>query len=730
MNQISEQQANKVAAINENFEAIKPAELFGVDRALSVGLVFAFYGGILYVNGSATAISAGTVALSGSTTNYIERTLAGVVSANTTGFSANRIPLYTAVTTSVGISALTDYRSTNYEATGRLSKSVAGSGDVTLTAAEARNRILHLTGVLTGNRNVIVPAMVRDFIVFNATSGAFSLTVKTAAGAGVAVTQSSTTGAALSCDGTDVLVVGSAGSGEVNTASNIGSAGVGVFAQKVGADLQFRKIESGHPALNIDAGDSPDEQIVFDLEQFVGDDGNPGTSVAGLVPPAAAGDAAAGKFLKADGSWETPAGGGGGEVNTASNVGTAGVGLFAQKVGTDLQFRKIESGHPALTISDADSPEEQVVFGLEEFVGDDPDSPAPDPQPGVVPAPAPGDAAAGKFLKADGTWDVPPGGGSSAPASNLLINGGFQINQRATTSAQADDTYGHDRWYRLTQSNAIAVSTLTDVENGLPFMARLTQSNASAQRMGYAQIIEGKNCKHLRGQQVTFRIGRTRLSTSANIRFAVLEWAGTEDVVTSDVVNDWTSGTYTAGNFFLGSNLTVSGVTQQALTANTLTDGNALTVTLGSSFNNLIVFAWTESTVAQNVTFDLGRVQLESGASASAFQWRQLQEEIGLCQRYYYQINALSACRFRGLSSANSLATGCASFPVDMRTEPTVILGSDAFNDGNVNESGIGNVAATANGVSSGGFTGIVRSASTWTINGLIQSRFSASAEL
>jgi ABC-type Fe3+-siderophore transport system permease subunit len=126
----------------------------------------------------------------------------------------------------------------------------------------------------------------------------------------------------------------------------------------------------------------------------------------------------------------------------------------------------------------------------------------------------------------------------------------------------------------LTQTGTIAVSTLTDVENELPYMARLTQSQAVAQRMGYAQMIEGKDCKHLRGKQVTFRFGRQRLSIGDNVRIAVLEWTGAEDAVTSDVVNNWASAVYTAGNFFLGANLTVSGVVQQALLANTLTDGS------------------------------------------------------------------------------------------------------------------------------------------------------------
>jgi hypothetical protein len=41
-----------------------------------------------------------------------------------------------------------------------------------------------------------------------------------------------------------------------------------------------------------------------------------------------------------------------GEANTASNIGTAGVGLFDAKVGADLQFRKLNAGSSKVTITD------------------------------------------------------------------------------------------------------------------------------------------------------------------------------------------------------------------------------------------------------------------------------------------------------------------------------------------------------------------------------------------
>lgn len=88
---------------------------------------------------------------------------------------------------------------------GLLSKSVAGSSDVPLTVAEARRAIHEYTGTLTGNINVIVPTKTRLYAIYNATSGAFSLTVKTSGGTGIAVTQG--TRSLLYCDGTNVVNV-------------------------------------------------------------------------------------------------------------------------------------------------------------------------------------------------------------------------------------------------------------------------------------------------------------------------------------------------------------------------------------------------------------------------------------------------------------------------------------------------------------------------------------------
>ncbi len=66
---------------------------------------------------------------------------------------------------------------------GYISKSVAGSANVTLTtgnadpSTESANKVIELTGTLTGNIHVFLPAVENHYIIFNNTAGAHTLDV-------------------------------------------------------------------------------------------------------------------------------------------------------------------------------------------------------------------------------------------------------------------------------------------------------------------------------------------------------------------------------------------------------------------------------------------------------------------------------------------------------------------------------------------------------------------------
>lgn len=89
----------------------------------------------------------------------------------------------------------------------RLAVNVAGSANVPLTEAQAENGILEFTGALTGNINVTVPdataAGNASWLIYNNTTGAFTLTFKPVTGSGVAVTQGRKTRAYF--DGTNMV---------------------------------------------------------------------------------------------------------------------------------------------------------------------------------------------------------------------------------------------------------------------------------------------------------------------------------------------------------------------------------------------------------------------------------------------------------------------------------------------------------------------------------------------
>lgn len=197
-------QASKETTANALFDAGSPATLFGRRATTTTALTWGYYGGMLMVDGVLTSIANGTVALTASTTNYVEATRAGVVSKNTTGFTAGSIPLYTVVTGASTVSSYTDHRTAWYPLTGRTVKAMADANQ-TLTAAEARSQILEATGALTALRNLVVPLGAQQWTVYANVTGGFGVQVIGATGTGVTIADGKR--AIVYSDGTNVVRV-------------------------------------------------------------------------------------------------------------------------------------------------------------------------------------------------------------------------------------------------------------------------------------------------------------------------------------------------------------------------------------------------------------------------------------------------------------------------------------------------------------------------------------------
>lgn len=143
---------------------------------------------------------------------------------------------------------------------------VVGASDVTLImsdgashpTASARNMFLNVSGVLTADVAIIIPANPKMYVIQNATSGAFALSVKTSAGVAAEVPQDSIQ--VVVCDGTDCALVNGdpLELAEATNALQLGGVVAANYARKdqgAPTDQVFTKAQAvARVNLSIDAG--------------------------------------------------------------------------------------------------------------------------------------------------------------------------------------------------------------------------------------------------------------------------------------------------------------------------------------------------------------------------------------------------------------------------------------------------------------------------------------------
>jgi hypothetical protein len=199
--QMSPSQASKEVTFNALIDAGSQATLFGRNYETTTGLTWGYLGGLLLIDGVITRIANGTVSLSNNNNNYIEATRAGAVSANTSNFTAGRIPLYRVTTVSGVVDDYLDYRMAPV-ATGIFASSITDANQ-TLTVEQARCTVLRFTGTLTAQRNIVLPLAPQQWTVRNGTTQALQFIGPTGTGVVVAVDRT----AIVYADGANVLRV-------------------------------------------------------------------------------------------------------------------------------------------------------------------------------------------------------------------------------------------------------------------------------------------------------------------------------------------------------------------------------------------------------------------------------------------------------------------------------------------------------------------------------------------
>ena len=239
---------------------------------------------------------------------------------------------------------------------------------------------------------------------------------------------------------------------------------------------------------------------------------------------------------------------------------------------------------------------------------------------------------------------------------NLIINGGMDVWQRATSHTTASGYKSVDRWYFNTYTGgAFTVSKEVDSVHGNYLKWNRTSQDTSHSNAGNAiqQTIE--NAQYvLGGQYVTVSFwlkdeaglgsGFVRLRQAASPYSRVT--ADNQDETWYSSSADWQYHTFT---FKLKSAADIS------------------------MSNVQLVIRMDNGTAQGGVS--IAKVQLELGKVATPFEHRSYGEELAACQRYYQKFGGTELYDFIGGWGGASLTTQVSLptyLPVEMRTTPSV----------------------------------------------------------
>lgn len=131
--------------------------------------------------------------------------------------------------------------------------------------------------------------------------------------------------------------------GEVNTASNLGTTGNGIFAQKLGVDFQFKSLSAG-TGINILTSTTIVTIAVNDIDSYLNLSGGTVTGVTNFNSGLSANTISGGTIYSGSTPLQNIF------VVSGQNLSTSGTSVFVNKTGSDLNFRTL-SGSSGTSLS-------------------------------------------------------------------------------------------------------------------------------------------------------------------------------------------------------------------------------------------------------------------------------------------------------------------------------------------------------------------------------------------
>ena len=261
-------------------------------------------------------------------------------------------------------------------------------------------------------------------------------------------------------------------------------------------------------------------------------------------------------------------------------------------------------------------------------------------------------------------------GAEYAAGKNKIINGDFNINQRAFSSVTANGTYTFDRFVTNFSGGTVTFTPQVFTAGAAPvsgyeatnFLQIVTSGQSASNYASIGQKIE--NVRTFAGQTATLSFWAKATSGTPKIGWYALQNFGSGGSANAAAYAGYT------GN--LSSSWARYSITYAVPSVSGKTIGT------GSSFDNYLMVSDGAGTQGiQNNTFQIWGVQIENGSTASDFQTATgtIQGELAACQRYFQSYGG------DGTSEAvpgfgNSFSTTAHFFVLNyiqkMRTKPTL----------------------------------------------------------